>query len=291
MNTQIRLSSPRPGSCVPTLLLAGVLAGLSLHPAFAQEAAAASAVVAEPIVTHKTLWERVVVAGPVFMGMLFLASTFMVWLVIDGMLRTTRGKLAPVSLISQMRQSLVDGDYEAAQAAAAQNDSVMGRIATEAFAKIGLGKDATDDAIFEEMERERAGFVSRISYLSVIGVITPMIGLTGTVFGMIHAFDTLGSSGVGDPAKLSAAIGEVLVCTGGGLVVAIPAFAFYYVLRNRIAAGFRHVHVQINAIFHHLPYEHLGGLRLEADAFVPSLPRPPAAVVADADEASAEPSA
>ena len=160
MNTQIRPSSlRRPGSCAPILLLAGVLVSLSLHPALAQEAAAASAVVAEPIVTHKTLWERVVVAGPIFMGMLFLASTFMVWLVIDGLLRTTRGKLAPVSLIAAMRQNLVDGDYESAQAAAAASDTVMGHIATEAFAKIGLGKDATDDAIFEEMERERAGFI------------------------------------------------------------------------------------------------------------------------------------
>jgi biopolymer transport protein ExbB len=100
-----------------------------------------------------------------------------------------------------------------------------------------------------------------------------MIGLTGTVFGMIQAFDTLGSSGVGDPAKLSEAIGHVLVCTGGGLVVAIPAFGAYYVMRNRIAAGFRHLQVEITAIFHHLPYEHLQGLRLETDAFVPALPR------------------
>jgi len=152
-------------------------------------------------------------------------------------------------------------------------DSVFAEVATAAFTKVGLGKDATDDAIFEEMERSRAVFNSRISYLSVIGVITPMIGLTGTVFGMIHAFDTLGSSGVGDPTKLSAAIGEVLVCTGGGLVVAIPAFAFYYVLRNRISAGYRHLQTEINAIFHHLPYEHLQGLRLEADAFIPSPPR------------------
>jgi len=70
----------------------------------------------------------------------------------------------------------------------------------------------------------------------------------------------------------------VLVCTGGGLVVAIPAFAFYYVLRNRIAAGFRHVQTEVNAIFHHLPYEHLAGLRLEADAFIPSPPRAAAPV-------------
>jgi biopolymer transport protein ExbB len=246
-----------------------IAAPLLAAVARAQDAAAAAA----PVVIEKTLWERIMVAGPFFMMLLFLASTLMVWLVIDGYFRTAKSKLVPPDVEASIRQSLIDGDYENAHAHAAHDDTVFGRVAAGAFTKIGLGKDATDDAIFEEIERERGGFSSRISYLSVIGVITPMIGLTGTVFGMIQAFDTLGSSGVGDPAKLSEAIGHVLVCTGGGLVVAIPAFAFYYVLRNRIAAGLRHVHVQINAIFHHLPYEHLQGLRLEPDAFVPAVPR------------------
>lgn len=268
------MNTPRP---LPTttarLLGAGALLALcALAPLAAQEAAATAAAAA-PAISEKTLWDKIMLAGPSFMGLLFAASTFMVWLVIDGFMRTAKSRLAPPALVAAIRAHLVSGDYEPARAAAAANDSVFGRVAAESFTKIGLGKDATDDAIFEEIERERGGFNSRVSYLSVIGVVTPMIGLTGTVFGMIQAFDTLGSSGVGDPAKLSEAIGHVLVCTGGGLVVAIPAFAFYYVIRNRISAGLRHVQVQINAIFHHLPYEYLRGLRLEADAFVPALPR------------------
>jgi len=256
-------------SAIMTALFAGLVMLVLAHPAFAQDATTAGT----PLVIEKTLFQRLVAAGPVFMGALFLASVFMVWLVIDGISRTALAKLAPPAVIAGLRQNLIDGDYETATQLVTAQDSVFANIATAAFGKVGLGKDATDDAIFEETERARSLFSARISYLSVIGVITPMVGLTGTVFGMIHAFDTLGSSGVGDPTKLSAAIGEVLVCTGGGLVVAIPAFAFYYVMRNRISAGFRHIQVEINAIFHHLPYEHLQGLRLEADAFIPSLPR------------------
>ena len=264
MNTP---AATRPRFRLPPILLAAAAAPLLAAAARAQAAAA------EPAHAEITLWERIMVAGPFFMLLLFLASTLMVWLVIDGFLRTARPKLVPPDLEASLRQSLTDGDYDQALAFAAQSDTVFGRVATEAFTKVGLGKDATDDAIFEEVERERGGFASRISYLSVIGVITPMIGLTGTVFGMIQAFDTLGSSGVGDPARLSEAIGHVLVCTGGGLVVAIPAFAFYYVLRNRINAGIRHVQVRTNAIFHHLPYGRLQGVRLEADAFIPAPPR------------------
>jgi len=257
-------------SAVVTALFTVLLALVLAHPAFAQDA---SATAGTPLVIEKTLFQRLIAAGPLFMGTLFLASVFMVWLVIDGIMRTSKAKLAPPAVVASLRQNLIEGDYETATQMVTAQDSVFAEIATAAFGKVGLGKDATDDAIFEETERSRAGFTARISYLSVIGVITPMIGLTGTVFGMIHAFDTLGSSGVGDPTKLSAAIGEVLVCTGGGLVVAIPAFAFYYVLRNRISAGYRHLQIEINAIFHHLPYEHLQGLRLEADAFIPSPPR------------------
>ncbi len=254
---------------VVTALCTGLVLLVLAHPALAQDASTAGT----PLVMEKTLFQRLMAAGPFFMGTLFMASVFMVWLVIDGITRTARAKLAPPAVIASLRQNLIDGDYETATQLVTAQDSVFANIATAAFSKIGLGKDATDDAIFEETERARSIFNSRISYLSVIGVITPMIGLTGTVFGMIHAFDTLGSSGVGDPTKLSAAIGEVLVCTGGGLVVAIPAFAFYYVMRNRISAGFRHIQTEINAVFHHLPYDHLQGIRLEADAFVPSLPR------------------
>ena len=255
---------------IVTALFTVLLTLMLAHPAFAQEA---SATAGAPLVMDKTLFQRLMAAGPAFMGTLFMASVFMVWLVIDGILRTSKAKLAPPSVVAGIRQSLIDGDYETATQMVTFEGSVFSEIATAAFGKVGLGKDATDDAIFEETERSRSIFTSRISYLSVIGVITPMIGLTGTVFGMINAFDTLGSSGVGDPTRLSAAIGEVLVCTGGGLVVAIPAFAWYYVLRNRISAGFRHIQIEINAIFHHLPYEHLQGMRLEADAFIPSPPR------------------
>ena len=243
-------------------------------PSFAQEAAAAATnAPTVALAESKTLFDKIMLAGPFFMLILFLASVFMMWLIIDGVMRTAKAKLAPPAVIAAIRQHLIDGDYESAAGVAIGSDTTFGNVSAAAFTKVGLGKDATDDAIFEETERCRGVFNARISYLSVIGVITPMVGLTGTVFGMIHAFDTLGSSGVGDPSKLSEAIGEVLVCTGGGLVVAIPAFAFYYVMRNRISSGFRHVQVQINAIFHHLPYEHLQGLRLETDAFVPAPPR------------------
>ena len=89
-----------------------------------------------------------------------------------------------------------------------------------------------------------------------------MIGLLGTVTGMIKAFAKLGASGIGDPSGLSAAIGEVLVATASGLVIAIPAFGAFYFLRNRAADAMHHVQDIVNSLFRKMPYESLAGVHL-----------------------------
>ena len=104
-----------------------------------------------------------------------------------------------------------------------------------------------------------------ISYLSVIGVCAPMVGLLGTVTGMIKAFATLGSSGIGDPSSLSNAIGEVLVATASGLFIAIPAFGSYYFLRNRAAKVLHDIQDTMAGLLRKMPYEKLAGVHIGDD--------------------------
>src|SRR5205823_14208027 len=111
-----------------------------------------------------------------------------------------------------------------------------------------------------------------ISYLSVIGVCAPMIGLLGTVTGMIKAFAKLGSSGIGDPAGLSAAIGEVLVATASGLIIAIPAFGAFYFLRNRATDSLHHIQDIVNSLFRKMPYESLAGVHLGDEELYAAIP-------------------
>ena len=110
-----------------------------------------------------------------------------------------------------------------------------------------------------EMSKENSRIQTFVSYLSVIGVCTPMIGLLGTVTGMISAFAVLGSSGIGDPGGLSEAIGEVLVATASGLVIAIPAFTAYYWLRNRGTKVLHDLHDTIGHLLRKMPYDKLAG--------------------------------
>jgi len=130
--------------------------------------------------------------------------------------------------------------------------------------------------------------MGRASYLSVIGVCTPMIGLTGTVTGMMKAFDKLGSSGVGDPSQLAGAIGEVLVATASGLFIAIPAFICYYLLRNRITKGIHDIQEIVTGLFRAFPYDEVAGHAIGDEVIYAAKPdwnASPAAVAPEAPKA------
>lgn len=73
-----------------------------------------------------------------------------------------------------------------------------------------------------------------IQYLNVIATIAPMVGLLGTVSGMIGAFQTIATGGMGKPELLAGDIGEALITTATGLTIGIPAMVFYFILRNRL---------------------------------------------------------
>jgi hypothetical protein len=126
----------------------------------------------------------------------------------------------------------------------------------------------------DALAKEVSTLGTRIRYLSVIGVVSPMLGLTGTVLGMISAFSTIGSAGIGDPSALAAAIGEVLVATATGLFIAIPAFAFYYVFSNRITAVTAFSEDVISNLFRGMPYEEFRGLEVGDEPVYAAPPNP-----------------
>lgn len=93
------------------------------------------------------------------------------------------------------------------------------------FAKV---KEAVEEASLEQMSK----LMKPIDYLSIIGATAPMLGLLGTVSGMIKAFNTMGSAGMGKPELLAANIGEALITTATGLIIAIPAMFFFFFFKK-----------------------------------------------------------
>jgi biopolymer transport protein ExbB len=230
--------------------LSAVFLGLMTIAASAQEAAGGA---------HKKTLMDLFHEGGWVMYPITLCSVAMIWFIVDGYIRTSAGKLYPVDHVTQLRELFKKGDYVGAYKFAKTAGSPVADVVRAGVAFTPDGKTMTEEAIISEITRINAELKGRSSYLSVIGVCTPMIGLVGTVTGMMSAFETLGTSGVGDPSKLSGAIGEVLVATASGLFIAIPAFISYYLLANRINKGIHDITEIVTGLFRAFPYEEIEG--------------------------------
>ena len=218
---------------------------------------------AEAEVHHdKSFWGLFQLSAPVSY-ILLIASILIMGYAIEGVIKVRLGRLAPPAVYAQLKDAFVSGNYPQAVQICAANPCYLSRIVQAGLEKLGRGRDATEKAMGEVMAKEVNDLKSNVNYLSVIGVVSPMVGLTGTVIGMMKAFATLGSSGASDPSKLSANISEVLFATAFGLFVAIPGFVLYYVFRNRIQTVAVAVDHQVGHLFDDVPFEQLTGYRVQ----------------------------
>jgi len=199
--------------------------------------------------------------GPV-MFVLGAASVCLVWFTAEGFFILRAKKLAPPALIASLREAFSAGNYQEGWNICKSNRCFLSSVLAAGLERVGRNKDAVEFAVEETAVRESTDLKTNMTYLSVIGVVAPMIGLTGTVWGMIQAFKTLGSQGITDPSKLAENIGEVLVATMSGLVVAVPAFVFFYILRSRAQSAILYAESQVYRLLDEIPYDQLAGVRI-----------------------------
>lgn len=219
--------------------------------------AAFGAEAAKPGVTEKTLIDTYIEGGWV-MHLLLVCSIAMVWLIIDIWMRTNVPKMTPPEDVTMAQELFRAGDYVGAYQAMKASFSPFAEVMRAGLGSVGYGKDATEEAIYNTVEKVSSTLQTRINYLSVIGVCAPMIGLLGTVGGMKGAFGSLGTAGLsGGVGELAGHIGEVLVATATGLLVAIPAFMAFYFLRNKLQGAIHHLHEVTEHLFRNAPYDYL----------------------------------
>jgi biopolymer transport protein ExbB len=219
----------------------------------------------------KSLWQLILEGGLVMIPIgLFSIAT--VYLIADGIVRTGNGKIAPAEHVARLKEFFQAGDYLSAHQFCKANPSPLNNVVRVGVSLLGEGKQVAEEGMIGELSKENSRLQTWISYLSVIGVCSPMIGLLGTVTGMIRAFATLGSAGIGDPSSLSSAIGEVLVATASGLFIAIPAFIGFYFLRNRATGALHHVQDVISSLFRKMPYEAMAGVHIGDEVIFAAMP-------------------
>ena len=216
---------------------------------------------AKPAVQNKNLWEQICEGGWVMVP-IGLCSVLTLYLIVDGTLRTGPKKIMPPEHLIALKAAFRAGDYVGAYKYCRAKPSPFTNVIRVAVSLIGDGKAAVEEGVLSEMSKEDSKIQTQLSYLSVIGVCAPMIGLLGTVTGMIRAFATLGASGIGDPSSLAAAIGEVLVATASGLFIAIPAFGAFYFLRNRAVKAMHDIEDTVGMLFRKLPYDLVAGVHI-----------------------------
>ncbi len=177
-----------------------------------------------------TKWQQ---GGATMYVIAFVALVGLVFAV-DRLIGLTRGKIAPHGLADKANKLWEAGDYEGVIKAARQSNSSLGRVIAflveHREAPFDLLNHAAEDLAAREFDvHERRNYV-----LTAVGTISPLLGLMGTIFGLIDAFASIGTIGTMDkPSVLADDIGKAMVTTAGGLIVAVPALGLYHFFRSR----------------------------------------------------------
>ena len=197
-------------------------------PAFAQDAGSA----AEP--PQKTMLDALVDSGPIGL-VIILCSIIGVSLAITFAFQIRRDVLVPPDLLEQVQALMEDEDYEEAYHVCEADRSFLGVILSSGLARVGEGYTEMNEAVQDAGDIESTKLHQKVGYLSLIANIAPMLGLFGTVAGMIKTFNTLANSPVQPaPRDLAGGISMALGTTFLGLLVAIPMSVIYVFFRNRV---------------------------------------------------------
>lgn len=175
------------------------------------------------------------VSGVAIIVLLLLLSVYSAYLIVDHVLTIRRSDLMPEGLADIVRQSLITGDVRGAQQTCQERPSFLSFVLMHGIAELEFGWNAVEKSLEDALAEQSARLFRKIEYLSVIGNVAPMIGLLGTVIGMIIAFQNVASTqGTASAPQLAEGIYQALVTTVGGLIVAIPSIGAFAVFRNRI---------------------------------------------------------
>jgi len=175
-----------------------------------------------------------------FMIPLGLCSMAMIGLIVYNFMQLTTSKFAPVELKMALLDHMQNCRVRSAIEVSSTSPTFLGRMSANALPHVDatepdtLGRESVEDAMAEFTIREHSGHMNWIGYLGLLGQIAPMLGLLGTVWGMLKAFATLGSDGGADPGQLAADIGMAMVTTASGLIIAIPSVFFFFFFKNRL---------------------------------------------------------
>ena len=176
------------------------------------------------------------VAGGWAMWPLTILSVGGLTLIVYNFMAVRPEKILNAAATVQIDEALAALDVEKAKTICQENPSPVTNIIEAGMNRVDVNNfdpEQVKEAIEESSSEELAGPFVLINYLSVVGSLSPMVGLLGTVSGMVKAFNVIEAEGAGSAQALAGNISEALITTATGMIVGIPAMFFFFFFKNR----------------------------------------------------------
>ncbi len=165
------------------------------------------------------------------MGLGFIAIVLSLYLLFTVVPR----REAPASLIKRAHSQVHSGDLRGAYQMCVSRDELLANVLAAGLKMAGHDRYVIQEAMESEGERGATALWQKISYLNNIATLSPLLGLLGTVWGMMQAFGSIAfDDATVKGMTMAASVAEAMITTAAGLVLAIPAMAIYFFLRGRV---------------------------------------------------------
>ncbi len=197
----------------------------------------ADAAAAEPEIKGGTGFWGIVYGGSMVNLLIWLMIAFTsaatLAFIVDALITIKRKKLIPQGLVDGVRQSLNQGDLNGALEICEANPGPLSTILMVGFSNISEGYEVIQEAVASSAEMENEKLMQRVNYLNLCGQIAPMLGLMGTVTGMVSAFAGLAeTTGQAKAQMLAMSISTALWTTCIGLLISVPALLAFTLVKN-----------------------------------------------------------
>lgn len=197
------------------------------------------------------MWE-LIKAGGWLMLPLVLCSIAACAIIIERGIRLQRQKIVPDNLLQHVMTQLNSDQISAEFLDQVEKQSTLGSVLAQGIKNAPHGLLYTEQQM-QTCANEQIHFLEKnLNFLGTIGAIAPLLGLLGTVIGIIESFMAVSGGGVTDPSMLASGISQALITTAGGMVVAIPAMIAHRYYQRRILDYSVVVESQANQLITHL---------------------------------------
>lgn len=177
---------------------------------------------------------EIIKAGGMLMWPIIICSIIALAIILERYWSLQSNRIAPSTLLPKVWGMLRNNQMDGKAVKELKQENLLGQVLAAGLANSRHGRDVMKDSIEEACSHASHELERYLNALGTIAAITPLLGLLGTVLGMIDVFTVIVSQGTGDAGALAGGISKALVTTAAGLGIAIPALIFHRALQRRV---------------------------------------------------------